>query len=218
MTALLEQLKTDNPYERAANNANSESSQLNLLAIVSDRPAQAHGAARPGAARPGAARHGRAANDEVMRVLKADVDHPMGRTPEWVPREMRNPDPRVQCASTASNIYREAMLASHVINSTDSPRHRDLTQVASYSPGCATAPSRYTCSNRRRANATLRWGEANHFLPDSLTNWFTASIVSPAASIIPELLITAVPSGRIGTIETIPSLSVTDRTSPGPRT
>ncbi len=122
MTALFEQLKSDNPYNRAATATTSESTQLNLLAIAGDR--QAHGAAHRSAAQ-----HGRASNDEVMRVLKMEVDHPMGRTPEWVPREMRNPDPRVQCASTASNIYREAMLASHVINSTDSSRYRDLTQV-----------------------------------------------------------------------------------------
>jgi hypothetical protein len=64
-----------------------------------------------------------------MHVLKTEVDHHMGQTPDWVPQEMRYPSPRVQCASTASNIYREAMLASHVIDSRNSPKYRDLTQV-----------------------------------------------------------------------------------------
>lgn len=123
MTALLEQLRNDNPYDRAAGASGAEST-LNLLTITGGDRA-AHGSA----AQHSQGRHGRAANDGIMRVLKEEVDHPMGQTPDWVPREMRNPAPRVQCASTASNIYREAMLASNVINSVDSPRYRDLTQV-----------------------------------------------------------------------------------------
>ena len=123
MTALFaEQLKNDNPYARELAAATQESPSLNLLTITGERAAQGAGSHAP-------SRHGRAANDEVLRVLKLEVDHPKGQTPDWVPREMRNPAPRVQCASTASNIYREAMLASHVIESTNSHKFRELTQV-----------------------------------------------------------------------------------------
>ncbi len=61
--------------------------------------------------------------------MKLEVNHPMGSTPDWMPAKMQNPDPQFQCASTASNIYREAMLASKVIDSTDSTDYRDLMQV-----------------------------------------------------------------------------------------
>ncbi|MBS1956272.1 MAG: hypothetical protein JST89_18950 [Cyanobacteria bacterium SZAS-4] len=117
MAGFAHQTRTESLSERELSTSNQSSPSLNLLSIAGDRHPQ------------GASRHGRAANDEVLRVLKNEVDHPMGRTPEWVPREMRNPAPNVQCASTASNIYREAMLASHVIDSTNSPKYRELTQV-----------------------------------------------------------------------------------------
>lgn len=90
---------------------------LNLLSIVGDDGR--HAVPKPK----------REANETVMQVLRQEVNHPMGQTPSWAPREMRNPAPNIQCASTASNVYREAMLASHVIDSKDSRQHRDLTQV-----------------------------------------------------------------------------------------
>jgi hypothetical protein len=117
MTNFLEQFKSENPNLRSSDHANQDSSHLNLLSLTQ------------GESPRGGAGHRRAANEDVLHVLKLEVGHQKGRTPEWVPREMRNPAPRVQCASTASNIYREAMLASHVINSTDSPKYRELTQV-----------------------------------------------------------------------------------------
>ena len=91
-------------------------SSLNLLSLSDDTP-------------PAAARSRQPANDALLQVLELEVNHPMGDTPDWMPAKMQHPDPRYQCASTVSNIYREAMLASKVINSLDSTEHRDLMQV-----------------------------------------------------------------------------------------
>ncbi|MBS1952600.1 MAG: hypothetical protein JST89_00295 [Cyanobacteria bacterium SZAS-4] len=116
MTMFFEQPRAEDPYHRLLPNTQTDNS-LNLLTIAGDTDQHA------------GHRHGRAAGETVLQVLKEEVNQQKGGTPAWVPREMRNPAPRVQCASTASNIYREAMLASHVIDSANSPAHRNLTQV-----------------------------------------------------------------------------------------
>lgn len=78
----------------------------------------------------GSAAHSRQpANKALMDVLTMDVNYPQGDTPDWMPAKMQHPDPQFQCASTASNIYRQAMLASNVIDNFDSTEHRDLMQV-----------------------------------------------------------------------------------------
>lgn len=69
------------------------------------------------------------ANRQIMDVLQSEKDNKMGETPDWVPKEMRYPKPRVQCASTASNVYRDALRIGRFINSDDSPNYRELTQV-----------------------------------------------------------------------------------------
>lgn len=91
------------------------SSSLNLLSLIDDTP--------------GTIQRGQPANDALLHVLELEVNHPMGEPPDWAPARMQNPDPRYQCASTASNIYREAMLAANVIDSIDSTEHRELIQT-----------------------------------------------------------------------------------------
>lgn len=90
---------------------------LNLLALVDDGYL------------PALARSRQPANDELMDILELEVNSPKGGTPDWIAREMRNPDPGYQCASTASNIYREALVASDAIDSFDSPEFREVMQV-----------------------------------------------------------------------------------------
>ncbi|MBS1955147.1 MAG: hypothetical protein JST89_13245 [Cyanobacteria bacterium SZAS-4] len=89
-------------------------SSLNLLSLSADA---------------GVAHSRKPANEAIMGVLHLDVNDPMGDTPAWMPSKMQHPDPQFQCASTASNIYRQAMLASNVIDSVDDPDHRELMQV-----------------------------------------------------------------------------------------
>jgi hypothetical protein len=71
----------------------------------------------------------REANSEILDILQHDVNQSLGLTPNWVPRQMRNPDPHYQCASTASNIYREVLKHAGLIDSANSPSYRDLYQV-----------------------------------------------------------------------------------------
>jgi hypothetical protein len=75
------------------------------------------------------AHRGHEANGVLIHLARANVNRPIGGTPEWVDASMRNPDPNVQCASTASNLYRAAMKYARILAPHDDNSYRNLEQV-----------------------------------------------------------------------------------------
>jgi len=69
------------------------------------------------------------ANKVILALCKEDVGKHLGSPPDWIPSQMKDPPPSLQCASTASNIYRQALKRSHVIAGNDSHSFRNLDQV-----------------------------------------------------------------------------------------
>lgn len=73
--------------------------------------------------------HSNEANDVIMLLVHSNVNRALGQPPGWVDETMRNPNPRVQCASTASNLYRAALMYAHIVTPNDERSYRPLEQV-----------------------------------------------------------------------------------------
>ncbi len=71
-----------------------------------------------------------AANDYILKMCSSHLNERLGSPPPWIQPDYKNPPPNLQCASTASNIYRMVLKESHCISASDSASYRWLDQVS----------------------------------------------------------------------------------------
>lgn len=70
------------------------------------------------------------ANDYILDMCTGHVNQKLGAPPSWIRPDYRDPPPNLQCASTASNVYRMVLKESHCISANDDKSYRWLDQVS----------------------------------------------------------------------------------------